>query len=122
MAHQQDVHFAGILASQLAMTRETWKALQNNGISEQSELRLDFFYNAPTSTAATELAALIREQTDYDVHIERSGPFYRRRWLVEGTTQKTAISQAVLEQWITWMVTAGKERHCNFDGWGAEVP
>ncbi len=116
-----DAHYAKILAKQLAMNRQTWAVLQQHGVSEQSQLRLDFSYNAPSRENADAMVALIKEQTDYDVRVESSGSFLRRKWRVEGTTQKTAVSPEILDQWVTWMVTAGKERACDFDGWGTPV-
>jgi len=116
-----DTHYEEILAKQLAMNRETWAALQKHGITEQSQLRLDFSYNAPSRDAAETMRALIQNQTDYEVRVESDGSFLRRKWRVEGTTQKTAISLKILDQWVTWMVTAGKERACDFDGWGTSV-
>jgi hypothetical protein len=116
-----DEHYKQVLAKQLAMNRQTWAVLQQHGVTEQSQLRLDFSYNAPSKDAAQTLVALIREQTDYDVRAESSGSFLRHKWRVEGTTQKTAVSPEILDQWVTWMVTAGKERLCDFDGWGTPV-
>ena len=103
------------------MNRKTWVTLQKHGVTEQSQVRLDFSYNAPSREAAESMVALIKEQTDYDVRVESSGSFLRRKWRVEGATQKTAISSEILDQWVTWMVTAGKERACEFDGWGTAV-
>jgi hypothetical protein len=116
-----DAHFEQILATQLAMNRQTWAVLQQHGVTEQGQLRLDFSYNAPSKDAAESLVALIQDQTDYDVRAESSGSFLRRKWRVEGTTQPTAISPEILDQWVTWMVAAGKERVCDFDGWGTPV-
>src|SRR5450631_1809124 len=112
-----DTHYEEILAKQLAMNQQTWAALQEHGMTEESTLRLDFSYNAPNRGAADKLCALLREQTDYEVEVESSGSFLRRRWRVEGRTQKAALSPAILDQWVTWMVTAGKEGSCDFDGW-----
>lgn len=53
--------------------------------------------------------ALLQEQTDYEVRVESDRSFLRRKWRVEGTTQKTAISPAILDHWVTWMVIAGKD-------------
>ena len=116
-----DAHFEQILATQLAMNRQTWAVLQQHGVTEQSQLRLDFSYNAPSEDAAEALVALIQGQTDYDVRVESSRSFLRRRWRVEGTTQQTAVLLGILGQWVTWMVTAGRERACDFDGWGTPV-
>jgi hypothetical protein len=36
-----------VIARQLAMNAQTWEALQELGVTEQTELALDFFYEAP---------------------------------------------------------------------------
>jgi len=68
---------------------------------------LEFSYNAPSRGAAEALASLVKDQTDYDVRVEAGGNFIRRKWRVEGALQKTAVSLEILDQWVTWMVTAG---------------
>jgi len=51
------------------------------------------------------------------------GRFMKRKgWTLAGATRGTKISQEVLDQWVTWMLTAGSESGCEFDGWGAQVP
>ncbi len=116
-----NTHYEDILAKQLAMNEQTWAALQKYGVIEKSTLRLDFSYNALDREAADKMCALLRDQTDYEVKVESSGSFLRRRWRVEGRTQNTAVSPTILDQWVTWMVTAGKETSCDFDGWGTSV-
>jgi Regulator of ribonuclease activity B len=116
-----NTHYENILQKQLAMNRQTWAALQKHGVTEESQLRLDFSFNAPNREAADKLCVLLQEQTDYSVKVESVGSFLRRRWRVEGSTQNTAVSPAILDQWVTWMVSAGKERACDFDGWGTSV-
>jgi hypothetical protein len=103
------------------MNQQTWAALQGQGITPQSLLRLDFSYNANSRAAAEALTSLVKDRTDYEVRVSVSGSIFSRRWRVEGTTQKTALSLETLEQWVTWMVTAGKECACDFDGWGTET-
>jgi hypothetical protein len=117
----QDAHYETILAKQLAMNRRTWAALQNHGVTAESMLRLAFSYNSASREAAESLCALLREQTDYEVNVGSSGSFLCRKWRVEGRTQETAVSPEILDQWVIWMVTAGKERSCDFDGWGTSV-
>ena len=90
-------------------------------MTENSLLCLDFSYNAPSREAADKMCALLREETDYEIKVESRGSFLRRKWRVEGRTQRTAVSPSILDQWVTWMVTAGKEQSCNFDGWGTSV-
>ena len=82
------------------------------------QARLHFSYNAPNRKAAEGLRSLLQEQTDFEVRVDSDGSFFRRRWRVEGTTQRTAISPAILDQWVAWMVSAGEEISCEFEGWG----
>src|SRR4051812_22965574 len=107
------------------MNRQTWQALQDHGVTEDSKLRLDFFYVAPGEEEANALAQFIREETDYDVRVSSSGGGFlkKKAWAVNGTTQDTEVSLDILDDWVRWMVAAG-EAHggCDFDGWGAEVP
>ena len=118
----QDIHYESILAKQLTMNRQTWAALQKHGVTAESTLCLDFSYNAASREAAENLCVLLREQTDYEVNVESSGSFLRRKWRVEGRTKETAVSPEILDKWVRWMVIAGKERSCDFDGWGTSVP
>lgn len=112
------------LESQLAMNRQTWQALQQHGVTEASKLRLDFFYVAPGEQQANALAGFLREETDYDVAMSPSGGglLKKKVWAVSGSTRETAISLAILDDWVRWMVAAGEANgSCEFDGWGAPV-
>lgn len=114
-----------VLQQQLAMNPKTWAALQDIGVDESSEVKLEFFYVAPGQAEAETLGRFLRAETDYDVdvHSMKSGLFSKKSWSVTGWTQPTRLSLEVLDQWVEWMVTAGAEHGgCEFDGWGAEGP
>jgi hypothetical protein len=114
-----------VLRQQLAMNPQTWAALQEHGVDESTELRLDFFYVAPGQSEAETLGAFLRRETDYNVGVERirKRMLSKKRWYVMGLTQPTTISLDILNQWVDWMVAAGAEHGgCEFDGWGAEIP
>jgi hypothetical protein len=113
-----DFDAAEYLKAQLALTRSTWARLQEHGVTEGSELRLDFFYAAPTSAQATKLKLFLEQQTDYDVRVTAD----RDQWILGGRTQGASLSLAIVEQWVDWMVIAGLRFECVFDGWGAEAP
>jgi hypothetical protein len=96
------------------MNEQTWAALQGLGLTAESEVRLDFFYEAPSRGAADELAAFLRQETDYDVSATDES--------VAGRTQPTTVDLAKLNQWVEWMLAAGAEKgRCKFDGWGTQV-
>jgi hypothetical protein len=114
-----------VLRQQLAMNPQTWAAFQEHGVDESTKLRLEFFYLAPGQTEAEALGAFLRHETDYDVdvHSMKKGMLSKKQWSVTGTTQPTAVSLDILNQWVGWMVAAGVENGgCEFDGWGAEAP
>ncbi|MDQ8043390.1 MAG: ribonuclease E inhibitor RraB [Solirubrobacteraceae bacterium] len=116
--------FEETLARQLAMTPQTWAALQSHGVDESTPLRLDFLFRAPAEQAAEELAAFLKLETDYaiEVDFERDADGEPVDWSVAGSTDPTAVSQAILEDWVRWLVAAGASYGpCVFDGWGAAV-
>ena len=117
----RNVRYREILAKQLVMNPETWQALQSHGVTEESQVRLDFSYLCPDRARAEELRLLLADQTDYDLEVQSEGGAFRKRWAVVGRTQPTTISAAILDLWVDWMVTAGLQHECEFDGWGAEV-
>jgi hypothetical protein len=115
-----DERYRRLHARQLEMNAHTWRVLQSRGVTDHSELRLDFTYAASTQEAANRLRKVLVDQTDYAVVVEQSPN--RPGWRVTGSTQPTSISPTILEQWVDWMITAGLHQDCDFDGWGCEVP
>jgi Regulator of ribonuclease activity B len=114
----------GDLSHQLEMNRVTWAELQKNGVTEETELRLDFLFVAPGQHQAEALAQTIRSRTEYDVEASSSkqGLLGHERWTVTGRTQPTAVSLEMLDEWVTRMVEWGSAHTCDFDGWGAALP
>jgi hypothetical protein len=88
-----------IVHKQLTWNKQTWKVLTEKGITEQSSVRLDFFYYAPTKDAADHLVGLLRHETDYEISPLRSeGPFWRKRWSVSGSTQAILTRLSLLDR------------------------
>jgi Regulator of ribonuclease activity B len=107
------------------MNPQTWAALQEHGVDESTQLRLDFFYMAPGESEAQVLATYLRDETDYDISVNgtKKGMLSKKEWSVTGSTQPTTVSLDILNQWVRWMVVAGAENGgCDFDGWGAQAP
>jgi hypothetical protein len=121
MADAQGKRYREVLEKQLAMNQQTWRTLQKHGVTVSTQLCLEFLYRAPDRAAAQELKDLLEHETDYDVRVQSSGSLLRKQWSVSGTTRPTTISPEILDQWVDWMVTAGFEHRCEFDGWGTEI-
>ncbi len=107
---------------QLQRNREIWAQLQEQGVDEQTMLRLGFIYAAPGLAEARDLAAFLREETDYDLDVRARQDDGEESWFVMGTTQPTTVSPALLDDWAEWMIAAGAaEGPCAFDGWAAQL-
>ncbi len=110
-----------ILELQLRRNEESWARFREHGIDRQ-QLRLGFVYLAPGESEGRQLAAFLREQTDYVVEVHARGDDAEPAWLVVGHTQPTLVSLELLDDWVEWMVAAGAaEGPCAFDGWAAQV-
>jgi hypothetical protein len=115
----RDRRYAEIVAFQLEANPETWAELRRHGVDEETELRLDFLFWAPSREAAEKLRAHLIEETDYDIATRASDD----EWVVEGTTQPTTVSLEILDAWVRKLTAIGLlHGDCTFDGWGAQVP
>jgi len=92
-------HYRSILAKQLAMNEQTWAALQNHGVTEQTMLRLEFLYWCSSESQARRLMAFLRKETDYNVAMEADDET-AGQWIVTGQTQEAAVSKEILDQLI----------------------
>lgn len=102
----------------VARNQQLWTALRDAGVTRETELRLDFFYDSAGRTSDAELAEFLRRETDYDVQLGGG-----QNYGVTGATQPTTVDAEKLDQWVSWMVLAGHEHgRCKFDGWGAAIP
>jgi Regulator of ribonuclease activity B len=106
------------------MNRVMWAELQENGVTAETEVRLDFSYRAPGQHEAEALAGAIRSRIGYDVeaHSEKSALSGRTNWTVVGTTPPTSLSLEELDDWVTRMVEWGNAHTCEFGGWSAAIP
>ena len=109
-----------ILAKQLAMNEKTLARLRELGLTDETEVQLNFLYYAPNESDAEDLWSFLIEETDYEVGIHPEANS-SGQWIVSGHTQKTTISKEILDEWVEWMIAAGFDHHCEFDGWGTSV-
>lgn len=108
------------------MAPQTWTALSQSGVTEESEVTLSFTFAAPSEAGADALVAYLRLETNYDVDPDHGlvvpGPGGKTAWSVVGRTHSMTLTAEALSAWVEWMVAAGAEYgECRFEGWGAEV-
>ena len=104
-----------------ALNKRTWRTLQENSLTSDQEVELDFFYYCTDNKGANLLKHFLESETDYQVSVRPAPDGSEKEWSVVGKTQKTAISPEILDEWVEWMILAGEEFKCEFDGWGTEV-
>ena len=103
------------LESQLNMLNETWDSLISNGVTNETELVLEFSYLCPNKASAIQLNNALE---NYESLIRSEGVI-NRSWFVEGYSHPTTVTKDILAQWLDFMVTKGWEFQCTFDGFGA---
>ena len=103
------------LESQLNMLNETWDSLISNGVTNETELVLEFSYLCPNKVSAIQLNDALE---NYESLIRSEG-FINRSWFVEGYSHPTTVTKDILAQWLDFMATKGWEFQCTFDGFGA---
>jgi hypothetical protein len=60
-----------LLADQLAGNRQTLAALRRHGVTDETELRVDFFFDVPGEVQARALAARLERDTEFEVRVTR---------------------------------------------------
>lgn len=103
---------------QLRMLETTWEAFKENGVTEDTELVLEFVYLAPNKESATSLNGAL---DNYDSSVRSEG-LLKKKWFVDGNSHPTTVSKDTLVQWLDFMVSLGWEHGCEFDGFGASMP
>ncbi|HEX4363882.1 MAG TPA: hypothetical protein VHZ75_04975 [Solirubrobacteraceae bacterium] len=111
-----------LLELHLGKNQEIWAQLCEDGVDDDSLLRLGFLYLAPGAAEAQLLVDFLRAETDYEVDARLQPGKQELSWVVIGTTQPTPVSLALLDDWTNWMIAAGAaEGPCAFDSWAAQL-
>ena len=103
---------------QLRMLEITWKAFKEHGVTEETELVLEFVYLAPNKESANSLNEAL---DNYDSSVRSEG-LLKKKWFVDGSSHPMTVSKEILAQWLDFMVALGWEHDCEFDGFGASMP
>ena len=103
-----------VLAREVAENARTWEALERLGVRDGAELTLEFAYESGGPTSDRVLAEYLRDENGYEVEVDPEG--------ITGWTPPFPVSPAVLDEWVTRMVLAGREHGgCAFGGWTATI-
>jgi hypothetical protein len=103
-------------ARQLAMTPLTVAQLRKYDVTDESELKLEYFFYTNTKEKA---AALVEKLTDmgYTGTYDHSASD-KQQFVVTGWTSRMKMDDQTVLDWTGRMCDVGHEHDCAFDGWG----
>jgi regulator of RNase E activity RraB len=111
-----DREFKKNLARQVELAPETLKQLKNYGVSDESELKLEFFFYAEMEDKAQMLAAALKK-INYEIKSGKSAGD-KKLFIITGWTTKMRMDDGTVQSWAKEMCELGYKFDCDFDGWG----
>ena len=103
-------------ARQLAMTPQTVSQLRQYGVTDQRQLKLEYFFYTNTREKAAALAQKLGE-LGYTVSYDHSAG-NKKQFVVTGWTSQMKMDDKTVLEWTGRMCELGHEHDCEFDGWG----
>jgi regulator of RNase E activity RraB len=103
---------------QMQMSPMTLKQLRNLKVTEDKELKLEYFFYTNTNEKAELLAKELEKQNykvEYGVSIGD-----KKLFIVTGRTTNIIMKEEIVTKWTKEMCEIGYKFDCEFDGWGTE--
>jgi hypothetical protein len=113
---QTDDDYLQSRAKQLAMTPQTVAQLRNYGVTDQTQLKLEYFFYTNTKEKAAALAQKLAD-LGYAGSYDRSASD-KKQFVVTGWTTRMSMDAQTVLDWTGRMCDVGHEHDCEFDGWG----
>lgn len=101
---------------QMKLAPITLSHLRSFGVSDDKELRLEFFFYSKNQDKADALAKELRAREYQAETVESAGD--NNMLLVTGWTTKMKTDDETIERWTEDMCELGYRNDCKFDGWG----
>ena len=103
-------------AKQMQMTPQTLAQLREMKVTEDKELKLEYFFYTNTDIKAERLATEIGNLNYSVEHGVSAGD--KKLFIVTGWSTKMRMTDDVVKQWTKKMCELGYKFDCEFDGWG----
>jgi len=101
---------------QTVMAPQTMAQLRKYGVTDETELKLEFFFYTNTETKASELADALKKK---GYAVERKPAAHDKALqVITGWTAKMKMTDAIVIGWTREMCELGYASDCEFDGWG----
>ena len=106
----------GDCAKQMAMTPKTVAQLRQYGVTDQTQLRLEYFFYTKMKDKAAGLSEKLSGLGYSSAH-DRSASD-PKQFVVSGWTTRMAMDEETVLAWTRRMCDLAREHKCEFDGWG----
>ena len=110
------VQFQQNLALQVRMTPQTLEQLRKHGVSDDSMLRLEYFFYTDDKDKAAALHRALAK-LGYEGKFERSAST-DSAFVITGWTTPVRMDEESAVSWTIQMCKLGYEYDAEFDGWG----
>ncbi len=111
-----DTAFHKNLAKQSEMSPQTVEQLRNYGVTDQTLLKLEFFFYTDADEKGVALGEILKS-LGYQVEC-RASVDDCRQFLVTGWTIPVQMDVESVVAWTRTMCRLGYDHDCDFDGWG----
>ena len=101
---------------QMKLAPITLSHLKNFGVSDDTELKVEFFFYSRDQIHADALVNKLKE-LNYEVYSCRSAG-NEDLFLITGWTTKMKMDDKTVQDWTEEMCEVGYRFDCQFDGWG----
>lgn len=101
---------------QITMAPQTMEQLRGYGVTDESKLKLEYFFYTNTKEKAGELARNLSNRGYDGTHDVSAGD--PSLFVITGWTTPLQMSNEVVAAWTGEMCDLGYKFDCEFDGWG----
>ena len=104
------------VAKQVAMSPQTLTQLRQYDVTEQTNLKLEYFFYTDTGDKASALAAVLTQKGYTAEHGPSAGG--DKTFVVTGWTAPMTMDESTVVEWTRQMCQTGFDHDSDFDGWG----
>jgi len=104
----------------MQMNAKVLEQLNIHGVTDNSELELEFFFYTNKEDNASNLAIELNK-LNYQINLVDHSASDKNQWVVIGWTTKMKMDLQTVTKWTNQMCKLGYENDCDFDGWGTQA-
>lgn len=102
--------------NQVELAPKTLTQLRDIGVTDDKELKLEFFFYSNSMDKVQNLSTELRKM-NYDVEFGQSQGD-KKLFISTGWTKKMKMDELTVKSWTKEMCELGYKFDCDFDGWG----